>query len=169
MDEGPGGGNGGAILDRVVALIRQELTATCGEDGFHQWSDNAFLRIEGGAVLLIVATPVEDDAVVNVRCYLVRNVERPDPELGNLLAHLNAEQLFGAFSIDEDGDVCFDYSILGSSLTPAVLHLAIQAVAEASATQAPRIIARWGGISSLDMLRREIEELPVDDDEESPN
>ncbi len=162
-------GNGGPVLERVVDLIRRELIAACGEDGFHQWSDNAFLRVEGGAVLLIVATPVEDDAVVNVRCYLVRNVERPDPELGDHLARLNAEQLFGAFSIDEDGDVCYDYSVLGSSLTPAVLHLAIQAVAEASVAHAPEIIARWGGLSSLDMLRREIDELPVEAEEESPN
>ncbi len=161
---------GGAVLEQVIELIRNELTAVCGENGFHQWSDNAFLRVEGGAVLLIVATPVEEDAVVNVRCYLVRDVERPDPDLGDFLARLNAERLFGAFSIDEDGDVCYDYSILGSSLTPAALHLAIQAVAEASAAHAPEIIARWGGISSIDKLRQEIDELPADDEDEgSPN
>ena len=104
---------------------------------------------------------------MNVRCYLVRDVERPDSELGATLARLNAEQLFGAFSIDEDGDVCYDYSILGSSLTPAALHLAIRVVVDAAASYAQGIISRWGGVSSLDKLRQEIEEVP--DDEEPAN
>lgn len=154
---------GARALSEAVALIRRELTAVYGADGFHQWSENAFLRVEAGAVVLIVATPLEEDAVVNVRCYLVRDVERPDAELGATLAHLNADQLFGAFSLDEDGDVCYDYSILGSALTPAALHLAIRVVADASATYAQGIISRWGGVSSLDKLRQEIEEIPDDE------
>ncbi len=160
-------GGGSRVLEEVVALIRRELAAAYGPDGFHQWSEHAFLRVESGAVVLIVATPLEDDAVVNVRCYLVRDVERPDSELGATLARLNADQLFGAFSIDEDGDVCYDYSILGSSLTPAALHLAIRVVVDAAASYAQGIISRWGGVSSLDKLRQEIEEVP--DDEEPAN
>ena len=160
-------GESGEILDRVVALIRRELEAAYGIDGFHQWSEQAFLRVESAAVVLIVATPLEEDVVVNIRCYLVRDLDRVDPELGDNLARLNSGNLFGAFSIDEDGDVCYDYSILGSSLTPAALLLAIRVVADAAATYAPGIISRWGGISSLDKLRQEIEDLP--DEEESPN
>ncbi len=158
---------GSRVLREAVELIRRELAAAYGPEGFHQWSEHAFLRVEAGAVVLIVATPLEEDAVVNVRCYLVRDVERPDAELGATLARLNADRLFGAFSIDEDGDVCYDYSILGSALTPEALHLAIHVVADAAAGYAQGIISRWGDVSSLDMLSQEIQENP--DHEEPAN
>jgi hypothetical protein len=148
--------------------VERELESLFGTDGFYRWGERAFMRVEGGAVIFLVVTPLREDALLNVRCYLVRDVERPDAELGNYLAHLNADQIFGAFSIDEDSDVCFDYTILGSAVTPEVISLTIGVVAQAAAQYAPEIIARWGGITSLDRLRRELEAGEEEPEPEEP-
>jgi len=163
---------GNAVLDRVLELVGNELESLYGPDGFYRWGDQAFMRVEDGAVVFLVGSPLGDDALLNVRCYLVRDVERPDAELGEYLARLNADQVFGGFSLDEDSDVCFDYTVLGSSVTPDVVRLAIQVVAGASAQHAPEIIARWGGMTSLEKLRQELEseeESPEAGDDGPPN
>ena len=159
-------------LDRILHLIQRELDQLYGPGGYHQWDEWAFMRVEDGAVIFIVASPLEDDAVVNVRCYAVRDLEESGPEVGDFVARLNADQLFGAFSVDEDGDVCFGYSILGSSLTPEALLLAIHVVARASIQHAPAIIERWGGLTSLEKLTNELEAHPPGESvpgEEEPN
>ncbi len=163
---------GSAVLQRVLELVGNELEALYGPDGFYRWGDQAFMRVEDGAVVFLVGSPLGDDALLNVRCYLVRDVERPDAELGEHLARLNADQVFGGFSLDEDSDVCFDYTVLGSAVTPEVIRLAIQVVAGAAAQHAPEIIARWGGVTSLEKLRQELEageEAPGTGDDGPPN
>jgi len=152
------GGGSNPVVERVLELVRRELEEAYGPSGYYRWGGNAFLHVERGVVVLILVTPLDDDAVLNVRCYLVRDVERPDPELGAFLARLNADQLFGAFSLDEDGDVCYDYSMLGSTVTRESLHLAIRVVADAAAAYATEIISRWGGLTSLEKLRQEVDD-----------
>jgi len=147
-------------LERTLHLIQRELDQLYGTSGYHQWDEWAFMRVEDGAVIFIVASPLEEDAVVNVRCFAVRDLEHDGPAVGDHLARLNADQLFGAFSLDEDGDVCFGYSVLGSSLTPETLLLAIHVVVRASNQHAPAIIERWGGLTSLEKLTRELEDRP---------
>jgi len=145
------------LLDRMMTLVQTALDEEYGPDGYHQWGDRAFMRVEGGAVIFLVGSPMGADALLNVRCYPVRDLEHPDAELGEYLVRLNADQLFGGFSIDEDSDVCFDYSMLGSAVTPEAVHLAVEVVARASALYAQEIISRWGGVTSLDKLRQELE------------
>jgi len=145
-----------AVLKRLLSMLEEELESLFGPDGYYRWGERAFMRVEDGAVLFLVVTPLGEDALLNVRCYLVRDVERPDAELGDYLARLNADQIFGGFSIDEDSDVCYDYTMLGSSVTAEVVALAIEVVAHAAIQYAPEIIARWGGVSSLDKLRQEL-------------
>lgn len=154
---------GGSTLDRVIDTVERALTDLYGADGFYHWGDQAFLRIESGAVVLLLATPLEDDAVLNVRCYVVRGPVNADTELGDFLVRVNSGLLFGGFSIDDDGDVCFDYSVLGSAVTVDAVRTAVRVVAEAAVRYAPVIIGRWGGMTSLDKLREEIE---VDSGEE---
>jgi len=157
-----------AVLDRIMTLVERELEALYGADGYYRWGEQAFMRVEAGAVVFLVGSPMGNDALLNVRCYLVRDVERPDAELGEYLARLNADQLFGGFSLDEDSDVCFDYSVLGSAVTAEVVHLAVEVVARAAVQYADEIIERWGGVTSLERLRRELvlkeDDRPIPDD-----
>lgn len=144
-------------LEKTVRRIRTLLEELYGDDGFHTWSDSAFIRVVEQQVVFLVLSAFHEDVVLNVRCYVVRDIEAADEALGHFLACANAEQLFGGFSLDEDNDVCFDYSLLGSSITEDSLRLAIEVVAHAAARYGPEVIARWGGVSSLEKLRVQME------------
>ena len=152
--------SGQDMVEKVLRLVEQELIGLYGPDGYQKWGDWAFMIVEGEAVVYLIGSPVGDDAVLNVRCYLVRDIERPDAHLGEYLARLNDDQLFGGFSLDEDSDVCFDYSMLGSSVTPDAINLAIEVVGNAANEYAGEIIERWGGVTSLDKLIRDLGEAP---------
>jgi len=153
-------------LERIMERLERDLAALYGPGQCHRWSDGALVRLEGETVVFVVASPLDDDLVVNVRTYLARGPERIDGALGLHLARLNAETLFGAFSIDEDGDVCFDYSLLASSLTRDALRVAMRSVIHAAERHAGEILVRWGGVSSLEALRRQMEAAPEPEDED---
>lgn len=159
------------VLEQLLEVVDKELAERYGSEGYYRWGERAFMRMEGDVVLFLVASPLEDNALFNVRSYLVRDVEKPDAELGNFLARLNADQLFGAFSIDEDADVCFDYSVLGSAVTAEVIRLALDVVAQAADRYTATIIERWGGVTSLEKLRQELEHMdePASDEDPAPN
>ncbi len=148
------------MVENVLGLVEKQLIELYGPNGYQKWGDWAFMIVEGEAVVYLIGSPVGDDAVLNVRCYLVRDVERPDAELGEYLARLSGDQLFGGFSLDEDSDVCFDYSMLGSAVTPESIELAIEVVGNAANEYAAEIIERWGGVTSLDKLIRQLGEMP---------
>jgi hypothetical protein len=144
-------------LDLVVRRVRKLLQELYGTDGFHAWGETAYIRVVEQQVVFLVLSAFHDDVVLNVRCYVVRDIDKADEALGHFLACSNSEQLFGGFSLDEDNDVCFDYSLLGTAITEESLHLAIEVVAHASARYAPEIISSWGGLSSLEKLRAQME------------
>ncbi len=144
-------------LTRVLELVDRTLAERFGDQGYLRWGAHAFMRVQDGAVVFLVVSDLDDGALLNVRCYAVRDVERPDAELGDYLARLNADLLFGTFSLDEDSDVCCDYSVLGAGVTPEVVDVAVHAVAAAVRRFAEPIITRWGGITSLDKLRMDLD------------
>lgn len=149
-------------LLKVLELVERTLSERFGEQGYLRWGEHAFMRVQDGAVVFLVVSDLDDGALLNVRCYAVRDVERPDAELGDYLARLNADLLFGAFSLDEDSDVCCDYSVLGAGVTPEVVDVAVHAVAAAARRYAEPIISRWGGLTSLDKLRLDLD-VDLDD------
>ncbi len=158
----------GKAFTAVVGRVREELQTLFGSTGFHQWSDSAFMRVEGQAVIFVVVSLFSDQPVVNIRCYVVRDIESDDPALGHHLARLNSEQLFGAFSLDQDGDVCYDYTLLGTSVTREALQVAITVIAHTAQVYGPKIISTWGGVSSLEKLQQQMEDIQSDRCEEGP-
>ncbi len=144
-------------VTRVLTLVERTLKERFGDGGYLRWGEQAFMRLQQGAVVFLVVSDLDDSALLNVRCYAVRDVERPDAALGDYLARINADLLFGAFSLDEDSDVCCDYSVLGAGVTPEVVEVALDAVAAASRRFSEPIITRWGGVTSLDKLRLDLD------------
>jgi hypothetical protein len=106
--------------------------------------------VSGSAVAQIAVYPWgDDDAVICTRSYVVRGPElRPD-----LLEHLlreNADMRFGAFGIDDDGDILFEHSICGSTCDLEELKASVVAVARTADRYDDDIVARWGGQRALD-------------------
>ena len=91
----------------------------------------------------------EEDSVVNVRSTVVTGIQQT-PELQNFLLRENAELRFGAFSVDEAGNILFEHTIVGSTCDPKELETSAIAVLEAADEYDDRIVGLWGGKRALD-------------------
>jgi hypothetical protein len=94
----------------------------------------------------------EDETIVTTRAYVVTGVELT-PELMRFLLLENAGMGFGAFGVDDDGDIIFEHSIVGSTSDQQELEASLIAVAKTADDYDDQIVARWGGERALDQVR----------------
>lgn len=107
----------------------------------------------GSTVLEISIEPYqEDDAVVEVLAFCVQNI-KPSVELMQELLKLNSELPLGAFSA-VGSDVYYSHSFLGRRLRPEQLIASLDSVASISDEYDEKIVAKYGGVTALDTLRR---------------
>lgn len=93
-----------------------------------------------------------DDATVSVIAYVVTGADLT-PTLMRYLLQENHTMRFGAFSIDKDGDIVFEHTIVGSTCDKAELKASIFAVARTADDYDDQIIARFGGKRAVDNMR----------------
>lgn len=123
----------------------QDLKSVRMEDGNYR-------LIRGSAVLyLSLHTWGMRDIMVRCTSYVVVGASI-DADLLSFLLRANAEIPFGAFAIDEDGDILFEYALIATHATRFELKEAIKAVAKAVDDYDNKIINRWGGESSHKVL-----------------
>ena len=109
--------------------------------------------MQGSAFAQIGVFPWGDnDALITTRSYVVTGIELT-AELMRFLLYENAGMRFGAFGIDEDGDVIFEHSIVGSTCDQRELESSVTAVAAIADEYDDRIVSRWGGERALDQIR----------------
>jgi len=94
----------------------------------------------------------EDDAIITTRSYVVTGVKLK-PELMKFLLQENAGMRFGAFALDDDGDIIFEHSIVGSTCDQRELEESVIAVARTADEYDDQIVSRWGGERALDQIR----------------
>lgn len=94
----------------------------------------------------------KDDAIITTRAYVVTGVEL-SPDLMRFLLEENAGMHFGGFGIDDDGDIIFEHSIVGSTCDQKELEASVIAVARTADDYDDRIVERWGGERALDQVR----------------
>lgn len=113
----------------------------------------AFIFRQGDTLVQItVGSWSNDDASITVRSYVVHDVEATS-ELMRFLLRENATFRFGAFGLDNDDDIFFEHTIVGSTCDPEELKASVMAVANVSDRYAERIIAEHGGVKTVDKLR----------------
>jgi T3SS (YopN, CesT) and YbjN peptide-binding chaperone 1 len=93
-----------------------------------------------------------DDAMITTRSYVVSGAELTS-ELLLFLLHENAGMRFGAFGVDDDGDIMFEHSIVGSTCDQKELESSVIAVARTADAYDDQIVDRWGGERALDQVR----------------
>ncbi len=93
-----------------------------------------------------------DDAIITTRAYVVTGAEMSQDLLRFLLKE-NAGMHFGAFGIDDEGDIIFEHSIVGSTCDQRELEASVIAVARTADDYDDRIVERWGGERALDQVR----------------
>ncbi len=94
----------------------------------------------------------KDDAIITTRAYVVTGAELT-PELMRFLLEENAGMRFGAFGIDDEGDITFEHSIVGSTCDQKELEASVIHVARTADDYDDRIVTRWGGERALDQIR----------------
>lgn len=97
----------------------------------------------------------DDESTITTRAYVVRGASQ-EADLLRFLLRRNADMRFGAFGLDDEGNVIFEHTIVGSTCDKVELAASVAAVARVADDYDDRIVGRWGG-------RRALEE-PVETD-----
>lgn len=108
-----------------------------------------YLTMGSAVVQAFVLTWGDKDAVVNVRSYVVMGAERT-PEMLEFLLRQNYDMRFGGFSLDKDGDVVFEHTIVGSACDKDELKASVMGVLSTADEYDDQIVSRWGGKRALD-------------------
>lgn len=94
----------------------------------------------------------DEDAIITTRSYVVEGAELA-PDLMEYLLKENGGMHFGAFGLDDEGDIFFEHSIVGSTCDRRELQASVTAVLKTADDYDDRIVKRWGGNRALDQVR----------------
>ncbi len=112
-----------------------------------------FMLTKGSAAASIYVNAWgEDNATIWVRAWVVQKVELA-PDLMHYLLLKNNEALFGAFGVDEEGDIFFEHTIAGVTCDREELRASVVAVLVSADEYDDQIVERWGGMSALDVSK----------------
>lgn len=141
-----------ACYEKVAAYLKEIF----GEMAIARDDRPAFavstIAMGGSAIAQIAVLPWgDDDATITVRAYVVTDVALT-PELMEYLLKLNNEKRFGAFGVDEENDIFFEHTIVGSTCDKEELKASIAAVLFTADEYDDQIRSRWGGMRALDSL-----------------
>ncbi len=111
-----------------------------------------FVVPAGSANAMIEVLPWgADESVIMAWSYVVTGAEIT-PELMRFLLDQNFDLQFGSFSLDKDGDIRFQTSLIGSSCDQNELKTSVTSVLEAADEYDDRIIKIWGGKRASDRV-----------------
>lgn len=104
---------------------------------------------------IVVAPWGDDDATITVRSWVVQDVE-VTRDLMHYLLRENDRFRFGGFGLDSEDDVFFEHTIVGSTCDPEELRASVIAVSGTSDRYDDEIIARFGGVKSIEHIRHKV-------------
>lgn len=134
------------VYDKVAKILQDEFgkTAQARED------NPSFLLRNGSAYVQVTIIPINDKfTTVRAHSWVVTGVENT-PELLQFLLKENLNMRFGAFGVDDVGDVCFTHAILGESLEAPTLMYTLMGVASVADDYDDKIVGRFGGQRAVD-------------------
>ena len=91
----------------------------------------------------------DDDATISVFSWVIQGAEITS-ELIEFLLRKNYDIRFGAFSIDDENDIHFEHTIVGSTVDKNELQASIMGVANIADSHDDEIQQRWGGTKMFD-------------------
>jgi hypothetical protein len=113
----------------------------------------AFIVPLGSSLTQVVVLPWgSDDALIRGIAWVVQGAEVTEDLLLHLL-RMNNKFRFGAFGLDDDDDIFFSYSIVGSTADKEEVKALAMAVASTADGEDDEIVRRWGGMTAIDKLK----------------
>lgn len=94
----------------------------------------------------------QDDATITTRAYVVTGCELTQ-ELMLFMLKENDKMRFGAFGVDQENDIFFEHTIVGSTSDKEEIKASVMAVILTADEYDDKIIAQWGGQRALDRIR----------------
>lgn len=135
-----------AVYERVRSFIEDLF----GELAVYRDDAPAFAVAAGSAVAHVHVLPWTDEgAIVTTRAFVVSGVTLTEDLMRWMLAR-NSEALWGAFGVDEDGEIVIDHSINGPTCDKEDLRASVLGVIFSADRYDDEIVARWGGERALD-------------------
>lgn len=135
-----------AIYEKVGQYMKELFGELAGaRDDFPAY----YLMMGSALVYASVLWWGDNDAIVNVRSYVVTGAEKT-PEMLEFLLRQNYDMRFGGFSMDQEGDIAFEHSIVGSTCDKNELRTSIMAVLSTADQYDDQIVSRWGGKRATD-------------------
>lgn len=104
------------------------------------------------AIAHVIINPWYDDAVITTRAYVVSGANLA-PDLLFFLLRKNVSMRFGAFGIDEDGEIVFEHNIVGSTCDKEELSASIIEVMRMADEYDDEIMIKWGGKRAIDIAK----------------
>ena len=134
------------VYDRVRLFIEDLF----GELAVYRSDAPAFAIAAGSAVAHVHVLPWTDEgAIVTTRAFVVSGA-RLEADLMRWMLARNAEALWGAFGVDEDGEIVIDHSINGPTCDKEDLRASVLGVIFSADRYDDEIVTRWGGERALD-------------------
>lgn len=140
--------------ENIYGKVEKLMTQIFGEM-IKKPTDRPVFLLQRGTTLTHVAVAPwgEDDAVVIVRAYVNYGADLAPDLLKHLLTE-NARMRFGAFGIDNDGDIFFEHTIVGSTCDKEEIKASVLAVAGTADRYDEPIRERWGGMREIDRVKK---------------
>lgn len=136
--------------ESCYARVRTYIEDLFGDLAVYREDAPAFAVAAGSAVAHVFVLPwTEEAAIVTTRAYVATGVKL-EPDLLRWLLARNAEALFGAFGIDEEGEIVIDHSVNGATCDKEDLRASVLGVVFSADRYDDEIVARWGGERALD-------------------
>lgn len=110
-----------------------------------------FINNFGSAVASTKVIPwTGEDSLIVTRSYVVTNIDIT-PDLTRYLLRENNGIRFGRFALDEDNDIVFEHSLLGSTCDKKELENSVRSVIRFADDYDDEIVAQWGGQRALEI------------------
>lgn len=110
------------------------------------------VHIGSALVETVVQSWTEDEATILSYSWVVTGAE-VTPDLMRYLLTENLDMRFGAFAMDDKGNILFQHTLVGSTCDKAELRTSVRAVVLTADHYDDQIIKGWGGQSALDRMR----------------
>lgn len=138
-----------ACYDKVAVWMRELFGKfPCARQDF----PGLGLFMNSALVEVLIYPWNDDDAIINTRSYVVKGATIT-PELMRFLLQENVGMRFGAFGIDEAGNILFEHTIVGSTCDKKELESSVKAVLSVADEYDDRIADQWGGQRALDQIQ----------------
>lgn len=110
----------------------------------------SFRIVSGSALVRVIVNPInETNSAISVMSWVVTGAETT-PELTRYLLGENYKIRFGAFQMDEVGDIAFEHAVHAGTCSKEQLRYSVMSVAKIADDYDDAIRSKFGGLRAAD-------------------